>query len=321
MGSTHAGAFANMNGVELAAVCTHNLQALSGDFQFSGGNLNRETQVHDFSKVRKCSDWSEIVRDSELDAVDICLPTDLHAPVAIDAMRAGKHVLCEKPLALTAADCDRMIAESEPRDRVLMAAQVLRFWPAYTYLERFVKLREYGETLSATFIRRCGVPDWSRWLTDDSRSGGAVLDMLIHDIDQALWLFGTPDRIAAKSLGGIDTVAATFIYPNGPEVRIQGGWFAAGAPLLMTFQVRAERAELELTPQGLYLSDQAGERKQVELDGADPYQTELAYFVQCCRHNRKPERCMPQNSARAVKLALLVKQSRAMGGEQLKCIL
>lgn len=321
MGNTHADAFAKMNGVELAVICTHNLRALSGEFQFSGGNLKRETASRDLSNVRKCSDWNEMVRDPELEAIDICLPTDLHVSVAIAAMQAGKHVLCEKPLALTAVDCDRMIAEAEEHRRVLMAAQVLRFWPAYKYLERFVRSREYGAILSATFIRRCGLPDWSRWLTDDSRSGGAVLDLLIHDIDQALWLFGPPNRIAAKSLGPIDTIAAALIYAEGPDVRIQGGWFAAGSPLSMTFQVRAQRAEVELTSQGLYLSNQAGERKEVELDGAGPYETELAYFVECCRENRKPERCMPEDSARAVKLALLLKQSRSLGGEQLKCVL
>ncbi len=321
MGSTHADAFGKLKGVELTAVCTHNLRTLSGDLQFSGGNLKREAAARDFSNVRQCSDWGDIVRDPELDAIDICLPTDLHASVAIAAMRAGKHVLCEKPLALTAVDCDRMISEAEESHRVLMTAQVLRFWPAYMYLEGFVRSREYGAIMSATFIRRCGLPDWSRWLTDESRSGGAVLDLLIHDIDQALWLFGEPDRVAAKTLGPVDTIAASLIYRDGPEVRIQGGWFAAGTPLSMTFQVRAERAEVELTSQGLYLSNQAGERKQMELDGADPYETELAYFAECCRENRRPERCMPEESANAVKLALLMKQSRNLGGEQFKCAL
>jgi predicted dehydrogenase len=310
-----------MEDVQVSAVCTRNVQALSGGFQHSGGNLNRETAMHDLSAIRKSSDWRELVNDSKLDAVDICLPTDLHVSIATAAMGAGKDVLCEKPLALTAADCDAMIAEAKRHERVLMAGQVLRFWPEYMYLERFVKSREYGAILSATFVRRCGLPDWSRWLPDENRSGGAVLDLLVHDIDQALWLFGTPERVAAKSLGAVDTIAASLIYPRGPEVRIQGGWFAAGSALSMTFQVRAERAELELTPDGLYLSDQAGERKQIEVTDGDAYETELVYFVECCRTRSQPERCMPEDSARAVKLALLLKQSREAGGEQLKCTL
>ncbi len=321
MGSTHAGAFVKMPGVELAAVCTRNVDALSNEFQFSGRESGRGWRHGGFFEVRKCADWREVVGDRELDAVDICLPTDLHAEVGIAAMRAGKHVLCEKPLALTEADCAAMIAEAEKQRRVLMAGQVLRFWPAYERLERFVRSREYGAILSATFVRQCGLPDWSGWLTDEARSGGAVLDLLIHDIDQALWLFGAPDRVAAKSLGPVDTVAASLIYPQGPEVRIQGGWFAAGSNLSMTFKVRAEKAELELAADGLYLSDQAGERKRVDVVGGNAYETELAYFVECCRENRKPERCMPEESARAVKLALLLKESRALGGEALRCVL
>jgi predicted dehydrogenase len=158
-------------------------------------------------------------------------------------------------------------------------------------------------------------------LPDENRSGGAVMDLLIHDIDQALWLFGTPNRVAAKGLGSEDAISATLIYPGGPEVRIQGGWFAPGTALSMTFQARAERAELDLTPDGLYLSNQAGERKAIAATGGDAYEAELAYFVECCRTNTQPERCMPEDSCRAVKLALLLKQSRAQGGEQLKCVL
>jgi predicted dehydrogenase len=321
MGGTHLDAFSKMEQVKVAAVCTQNPEAFSGTFRPTAGNLNRQPAEYDFSVVHKCLHWRELVDNSELDAVDICLPTDLHASVALAALQAGKHVLCEKPLALTSAECDLIIAEAKKQNRILMAGQVLRFWPEYMYLERFVKEREYGETLSATFVRRSGLPDWSRWLTNEERSGGAVLDLLIHDIDQVLWLFGAPDRVAAKMLGPTDAITATLIYPGGPEVRIQGGWFAAGSTLSMTFQVRAERAELEFAPTGLTLSNHLGQRNEIAITSADPYATELAYFVDCCRNNRQPERCMPEDSCRAVRLALLLKRSRAQGGEQHKCVL
>jgi predicted dehydrogenase len=321
MGTTHLDAFSKMEGVTVAAICTQNPAAFSEGFRSSRGNLNRESAAHDFSAVHKLSNWRELLQYPELDAVDVCLPTDLHASVAIAALRVGKHVLCEKPLALTGADCEAMIAEAKQHNRILMAGQVLRFWPEYMYLERFVKEREYGGIRSATFVRRCGLPDWSRWLPDENKSGGAVLDLLIHDIDQALWLFGTPDRVAAKALGSMDAITATLIYPGGPEVRVQGGWFAPGSALSMTFQVRAERAELELTATGLTLSDEVGRRNEIAGMGGDAYATELAYFVDCCRAHRQPERCMPEDSCRAVKLALLLKRSRAQRGEQLKCVL
>lgn len=319
MGATHLSAYEQLHGVEIAAVSSPNPQARSGDLSAVGGNLDRPHGRHDLSASRKYGEWRDLIGDPELDAVDICLPTDLHAPAAIAALEGGKHVICEKPMALSVGDCERMLDAAERHGRVLMIGQILRFWPEYLHLHDFVKSARYGQIRTATFTRRCGLPDWSRWLPDESRSGGAIVDLLIHDIDQALLLFGAPARIAAKSIGGPDTLMATLIYPSGPEVRIQGGWFPAGTPLAMGFQVRADRAEIEWGPNGLTLSDHTGQRTPVSLPAVDAYQQELAYFVDCCRTGKPAERCLPQESARALKLALLLKQSRALGGEQLAC--
>ncbi len=319
MGAKHLDAYLNIPGVEIAAVCSGNALTRSGDLTKIGGNLQRTRDLHDLAAVRKYPDWRALVEDPELDAVDVCLPTDLHASVAIAALAAGKHVLCEKPMALAGEDCDRMLAASEKYVRTLMIGQVLRFWPEYIYLSDFVKRGEHGRVRSATFVRRCGVPDWSRWLPDEARSGGAILDLLSHDIDQALALFGLPDRVAAKSIAGPDTAMATLIYPSGPEVRIQGGWFAPETPLSMSFQVRAERAELDWLPGGLMLSDQRGQRSEVNVASADPFEAEVKYFVDCCRTGDPPARCPAPASALAVKIALLIKQSRAAGGQQVQC--
>jgi predicted dehydrogenase len=318
MGATHLGAFWKMDGVKVGAVCTENAAALTGDLSKTGGNLGRQGGVYDFSAVTKYQRWEELMKDPSLDAVDICLPTDLHEPVTVAALAAGKHVLCEKPMALTIDDCVRMIDRAEKQQRVLMIGQVLRFWPAYRYLQEFGKGKEFGPLRSATFVRRCGVPNWSRWLTDEARSGGALLDLLVHDIDQALLLCGMPERVAAKKLGDVDGVAATLIYPEGPEVRVQGGWFAAETPFSMSFQARAERAELELTAEGLMRNDATGERTKIETEG-DGYDAEVSYFVECCKTGQQPELCPPRASAQAVQVALLLKQARETG-EQIKCL-
>ncbi len=318
MGAVHLSAYSKIPDAKVAAVCSESERSLSGDLNLVGGNLNRDLGKFDFSGVKQYRHWRELVLDPDLDIVDICLPTDLHPTVSIAALAAGKHVLCEKPMALTSGDCDRMIAAAQENNRILMIAQVLRFWPEYVALRDFVAERQFGAVQSATFVRQCGLPDWSKWLPVAARSGGAVVDLLVHDIDQAISLFGMPQRVAAKALGEVDALTATLLYPNGPEVRIQGGWFLPGAPLQMSFQVRAERAEMELTADGLILSDQAGERKKVETSG-DGYEAEISYFMDCVRGGKPPQRCMPQDSARAVKLALLLKQSREMGGEQVKC--
>jgi predicted dehydrogenase len=319
MGATHIAGFATIPGVTLGAVCTENPAVLAGDLSKISGNIRFDSSAIDISAAQKYTRWQDLVADPTLDAVDICLPTDLHPSVANAALSAGKHVLCEKPMALTEVDCELMIEAANKAKRVLMIGQVLRFWPEYMALQEFGATKQYGAIRSATFVRQCGLPDWSKWLTVEARSGGAAMDLLIHDIDQALLLCGMPERVSAKKLGDGDGIMATLIYPGGPEVRIQGGWFQPGAPLRMTFQAIAERAQIEFLPDGLFLSDASGQRTKLEPAGPDGSHTEVAYFVECCRKNAEPARCPPRASAQAVKIALRLKESRSLNGEQVTC--
>lgn len=319
MGVTHIVGYSKIPGVAVSAVCTGNPAVLAGDLSKIGGNIEFDPKAVDISAAKKYAHWPEVVADPAVDAVDICLPTDLHAEVAIAALAAGKHVLCEKPMALTDADCERMIAAAGESKRVLMIGQVLRFWPEYMALQEFGASKKFGAIRSATFVRQCGLPDWSKWLPVDARSGGATFDLLIHDIDQALLLCGMPARVSAKKLGEGDGIMGTLIHPSGPEVRIQGGWFQPGLPLSMTFQAIAERGQMELAAGGLFLSDAAGQRTKIEPGGPDGYQAEVAYFIECCRHGTEPLRCTPRASAQAVHVALLLKESRSRNGEQIEC--
>ncbi len=317
MGATHLAAFHQLPDVEVSAICATKERVLSGDLTQVGGNLNLPKAQYDFSAVRKYRDWRELVNDPALDAVDICLPTDLHVSVTLAALAAGKHVLCEKPMALDSEGCDRMTAAAEQHGRILMIGQVLRFWPEYLALEQFVKQQAHHMT-AVRFVRSAGLPDWSQWLVDERRSGGAVLDLLVHDIDQAVWLFGMPGRVAAKSLGPVDTISAVLTYEQGLHVQIEGGWLAAGQPFSMGFEARSNHALLELTSEGLFRDDETG-RHKVQSEKDDAYQAEVGYFVDCCRTGDSPERCMPRDSAKAIKLAALLKDSRERGGIPIEC--
>ena len=152
-----------------------------------GGNLGLALPNADFSGVARYRDWKSLLVDRAVDAVDICLPTDLHEQVANAALVAGKHVLCEKPMALSGKACDRMLVRAKEAAHVLMIGHVLRFWPAYRSLRQFVTSGENSAVQTATFTRMCGLPDWSSWLPDANRSGGAVLDLLIHDLDRSFF--------------------------------------------------------------------------------------------------------------------------------------
>ncbi|MDP2999166.1 MAG: Gfo/Idh/MocA family oxidoreductase, partial [Bryobacterales bacterium] len=131
MGATHLKALANIPGVQLAAVMDLDEKRLSGDLSGIQGNLGGPAEKMDFSGVAKYRSVAEMAGDASVDAVDVCLPTYLHAPVTIELLRAGKHVLVEKPMALDGAACDAMADEAWRQGKVLMVAQVLRFLEPY----------------------------------------------------------------------------------------------------------------------------------------------------------------------------------------------
>jgi predicted dehydrogenase len=259
------------------------------------------------------ADLSASLLDPELDAVDLCIPTDLHASVAIEALRAGKHVLVEKPMALDAASCGRMIAEAERHDGVLMVAHVLRFSPAYMALDKVVQI----ETVrSASFRRRCGRPGWAAWLGDPARSGGGVFDLLIHDVDLVQHLFGAPQAISATGSG--DLMTAQLYYPGGLAIDITGGWYHGGFPFSMEYTVTTDRATFHYDSQSLVQCRYP--EGSYEIEPADGYTSEIAYFAECVRDGKQPSRCPPRESAEAVRLMLALIAARERNGEKIAWI-
>ena len=324
MGSTHLKALRSVPNATLAAIYSNDERARSGDLSAIQGNLGGPGEHFDFSAVRKYSNVDALLADLSIEAVDICLPTFLHSPVALAALRAGKHVLVEKPIALDAASADQLVNESRIANRVLMAAQVLRFFPMYQALRE--SLPKLGHTRHAMFRRRCAAPAWSKWLEDKSKSGGGVFDLLIHDIDMALWLFGEPSRVSAVGHEdlprGIDVINAQLLYGDGKTVTVTGGWHHPKSfPFSMEFTVVSDEGTIEYSSAGrpptLYAKD--GTETLLELSGHDGYVEEIRYFVDCATANRAPEKCPPESSAAAVKLALLLDEARKRNGETIPC--
>jgi predicted dehydrogenase len=326
MGLTHLKAYKNIPGVEIVAVSSNDPRALSGDLSAIGGNLGVAGEVFDFSTLRRFEDSFDCVRAEGIDAVDLCLPTDLHCPVALAALETGKHVLVEKPMALTGEECDRMIAAARSAGKVLMSAQVLRFFPAYLPLLDAVQSGRLGRIHHALFRRRCAAPGWSLWLTDKSKSGGGVFDLLIHDFDMALACFGPPDAVSAwghEDLArGIDMITAQLHYAGLGSVTVTGGWHHPKAyPFSMEYTVVGENGAIEYSSAGREPRwyDNDGTESQLPLSATDGYQAEIEYFVDCCRNNAWPARCTPESSAAAVKVARLADEARARKGEPVPC--
>jgi predicted dehydrogenase len=330
MGSTHLKGLKNIPAAELVAVVDGDETRLTGDLSGIQGNIGGPGEKLDFSGIRKYRTIAEAARDPDIELIDICLPTHHHADATVEALRAGKHVMVEKPMALDGAQADAMLAEARKSGRMLMVAQVLRFIPDYRVSADLLHAGGLGGVRSAIFRRRCAAPGWSRWLSNAAQSGGGVFDLLIHDIDFALWAFGPPEAISATGYEdaprGIDFILAHLHYPDIPTVVVSGGWHHPKAyPFSMEFTIVTDGATLEFSseekPLTIFGAD-GEQRPGISPDNPAPkdaWQAELEYFIDCVSKGRQPEVCPPDQSAAAVKLARMMVESRSRNGERIQC--
>jgi predicted dehydrogenase len=309
MGTTHLKAALARPEIEVAAVCSRDEKKLSGNFsEVRGNNADPGGQV-DLSAVTKYHEISDLLADPSLDAVDISLPTGMHESVTLAALAAGKHVLVEKPMALDGASADRMLDAAKRAGRVLMSAQVIRFWPEYAALRETLCSGRLGALRGATFRRRCAAPSWGVW------EGGGAFDLLIHDFDYVLHLLGKPEAISAAGYcndpAGIDILHTLLFYPDGAEVLITGGWHNRGEyPFSMEFTATFDGDTIEF-------STASGAGLHPHPPG-HAYAAELAYFARCCAG--EPNRlCPPEESVAAIKLIRLALEARHRKGERITC--
>jgi len=324
MGGTHLRAYQKVARAEIVAVASSDAKKLTGDRSTSQGNLERSGEALDLGEAARYRSAEELIADPNVEAVDLCVPSYRHAPLALAALRAGKHVLVEKPMALSAADCDAMIAASHESNRVLMVAQVLRFWPDYVEARRRVLSGELGAVKAAFFRRKCAAPAWSPWMRDRAKSGGGIFDLLIHDVDFSLHLLGKPKAVTAVGVedlaNGLDVVDASFEYEGDIPVSISGGWHLPSEyPFSMEFSIVLEGGTLDFhsahRPLTLYRKN--GPAEELSLSKDDAFQSELAAFVAACETGSAPKECRPEESALATRTALTMRTSRDHGGLRL----
>jgi len=142
------------------------------------------------------TDYREMLVDPAIDCVSVCVPNYLHAPVVIDCLQAGKHVLCEKPLAPNAEQGAMMVAAAEAAGKKLMVQFNNRFRPEAELLKNYVAYGELGDIYFARcgWIRRNGIPGWGGWFTQEALAGGGpLIDLGVHMLDLTMWLMGNPE--------------------------------------------------------------------------------------------------------------------------------
>ncbi len=167
------------------------------------------------------------------DIIDICTPPAEHAAVTIAAARAGKHVVCEKPIARHLTDAQAMIAACESAGVRLFVAHVVRFFPEFARAKAVLDSGALGRLGVVRSVRGGALPRHSGWFADMAQSGGVTLDVAIHDIDYLRWLCGDVVRVFARGLTfrglAVDHVLITLRFANGAIGHIEGSWaFPAG---------------------------------------------------------------------------------------------
>jgi predicted dehydrogenase len=292
MGTTHLRAYQAIRQARIVAVCDAVRQPVNGVLTSVQGNLNRGADLALGLRVKVYREFDELIADPDVEVVDLCTPTGLHAAQAIAALMAGKHVLCEKPLAENVASARKILEIAEKTDKFLMPAMCMRFWPGWSWLKQVVMKQTYGTVKAAGFRRVTAKPAWSQAGT---HLGGALLDLHIHDTDFVNFLFGRPAAVfstgVTSAAGAVDHIVTQYLYPLGPVVQAEGSWLMPDG-FNMSFTVHCERAmidfDLSRGPGALRLQAAGKKLRTIKLKNTDGYHQEIASFVQSVAQGTKP---------------------------------
>ncbi|MFO0956476.1 MAG: Gfo/Idh/MocA family oxidoreductase [Isosphaeraceae bacterium] len=238
MGRMHYRCWSSLSGAKVTAVCESNPKTLAAAGEAVSGNVSGAADRIDLESLRVFSDLDEMLKSGQVDAVSITLPTFLHADATVKALNAGLHVLCEKPMALSVEDCDRMIAAAESSGKALQIGHCIRFWPEYAVARDLIRGGRYGKLVAASFRRYSAMPGWSpdSWFADESRSGGQPLDLHIHDTDYVHFLAGMPESVSSMADPAQTYIATQYRYPDGPSIVAESTWrMAPGFSFEMSF--------------------------------------------------------------------------------------
>lgn len=263
IGKTHAEAYAPDDRVEIAYVA----DPMPG---------RAEAFAAKHGAAKHTTDPQVAFRDPGVLAVDICLPNALHAPMSMAALQAGKHVLCEKPIALTLAEAQDMQAEAKKQQKALVIGVVNRYNNAVNQVKDMISAGDLGKLYHISFAFKAfrGIPGLGGWFTDKSQSGGGVMiDWGIHFLDVALYAAGlpAPQRVngvahseLAKDMAGyaymgmwagppkydgvynVEEFVSGMVRTSGPMISFEGAWAQNIDKPAMYFDFLGTKAGLRL---------------------------------------------------------------------------
>ena len=308
MGNTHLDIYARRDDVNIVAISDANPARLAGE-EKAGGNIEGQARGEaDLSGVKRYADAMELIHDTDVELIDICLPTPLHRRFGTAAIATGKHVMLEKPLARTAADAMALADAAAEAEGVVMVGMCMRFWPGWSWLKHAIDRQTFGRTLGVHFTRVAQHPGGGFYL-DGQANGGALLDLHVHDTDFVKHCFGMPRGVFTtgyrKLTSEPDHVATHYLYDGGPSLTAEGGWaMADGFGFRMRFVANFERATAVFdidaaSPLMLY---HEGNGEPVALEPGMGYEHEIAYMLDCLHRGERPEVVSVRDAAESIRI-------------------
>lgn len=313
MGRTHAGGYLKIKEAAVTAFC---------DIQ-----EDRAVRLAELHGAVTFTSFEEMMEQGDFDVLDVCLPTYLHKEYAIAAMNKGKHVFCEKPIALTLEDGEAMLEAAAANGVKFSVGHVLRFFPSYRQAQEQIETGRLGVPRLIRTTRNQAFPQWSweNWYQDYEKSGGPIMDLVIHDVDWIIRNVGAVERVFAKSFNG--TVAGQehcillLRLNNGAIAHVEGSWaYPSGSAFHVTYEIVGTKAQIEFDNLSTSpVVKQTYEEGQHKLEAfspvegiAEPYCAELNEFVRSIEYNL-PLAVTGQEAIEALKVVLAGIQSSQTG--------
>jgi predicted dehydrogenase len=325
MALTHIKAYRQIPHARIAAICNPSGRRLDGDFANVAGNFGGGEPVRlDMTEVKAYRDFADMLADPAVDLIDICTPTQSHHALTIQALRAGKHVLCEKPLARTAAQAREIATHAAAAKGFFMPGMCMRFWPGWSWLKTAIDDGRYGRCLSAHFRRVAEPPGWGHEnFLNGALSGGALLDLHIHDTDFVQFCFGRPSQVYSTGYslisGAIDHVVTQYRVASGAIVSAEGSWaLTKGFGFTMSYLVNFERATAEYdlargAADALRICEAGQTARVVKCDGPDGFVGELTHLIAAIQTGRRPTIVNAEDAVSAVEICAAEERSVRSG--------
>jgi len=294
---------------------------------FAAETIEEALPLAEKYSVQAFPDFSSLLE--AVDVVDLCTPTHLHVPMILEAAAKGKHIICEKPLALSLESAQQAVQACKEAGVTLFVAHVVRYFPEYALAKRLVDEGQIGKVATLRLLRGSYRPKKpiGNWFLDESKSGGILLDLMIHDIDYARWVAGEVESVFARKVSMIhqespvDYGLIILKHTSGAISHISGAWAYPPPTFRTQFEINGDRGMIEFdsqlsSPIQSLIMRPNQEAPDVGIPSSpvreSPYTTEIKEFY-AALVGEKASRVTAQDGVEAVRIAAAAVQSAKSG--------